>query len=535
MKLFRAACCLLLAAWAGLAQDDSEALGEIRGQAVSAHSGKALPGVQVSLRSAQTGPSLNQLSREAHSGFDGRYAFADLAPGEYILRIAKSGYEGDQQVSRQVEVSELDPVTKLDLQLRPSASIAGRVLDSDGDPLPDTPVVLYHWESTMGRSVLRYVRSSHSDDRGLYRLWGLLPNDYVLAALPTALPAARGRWVQEMSPAFYPSALGPRGGSVLKVRWGQHLEGVDLRVEAAKETSLEGVVVEAPAGVACVDCRLNVLSPAGAMLGAIGVESNGAFSLRGFPSGRYLIVAENRRRLRGTAEVTLVRGKETLLRLEVGESSAVAGRVIAEDVPLDPSAPVDAASTVNVQLSGDPVENGRFRRATRPAPGEGGRFLLEAVPPGRYLLSILRGGGGAAGYLRGAMLGGRPLSGPEIEVPPGRTLEGLEVRVGFDGGQLNGRAVADELPPQGVVVALPDDYGEGFSFGHLGAFRGGDGLFEIPNLPPGRYRLFAVARNNRFDLGNPRTRQFLRHEGKRVQVSPNETATIDVPFIADPD
>ncbi len=140
-------------------------------------------------------------------------------------------------------------------------------------------------------------------------------------------------------------------------------------------------------------------------------------------------------------------------------------------------------------------------------------------------------------YVRQMLVAGRLLKNRRISVPRGAPLEGLEIRLAFDAGIVNGAVGEDDASdsgaPPGFVVLLPDRYGEGWHFERLGRYRPEDGAYEISGVPPGSYAVFAIPADNHFDLGIPEDLSYLRQRGRRVRVTAGESVTLEAPFIPD--
>jgi hypothetical protein len=119
------------------------------------------------------------------SDADGRFAFTNLEFGEYILRAQREGYValappgGDPQAIA-VKVI-LDPSTlsaDVNLNMFLPAVIRGRVLDFKGNPVAGVEV-----QAVDGRDSGNFVVTlSVTDDHGQYRLFGLPPGKYYIAA-----------------------------------------------------------------------------------------------------------------------------------------------------------------------------------------------------------------------------------------------------------------------------------------------------------------------------------------------------------------
>ena len=89
------------------------------------------------------------------------------------------------------------------MKLPKGSVIAGRVLDEDAEPVPGATVRAFRFEYQQGERTLAPVGSDQSDDRGVYRIYGLMPGEHVVSA---AIQGSPGRLMAQGRPG------GPLGG-----------------------------------------------------------------------------------------------------------------------------------------------------------------------------------------------------------------------------------------------------------------------------------------------------------------------------------
>ncbi|HWS88091.1 MAG TPA: carboxypeptidase-like regulatory domain-containing protein [Pyrinomonadaceae bacterium] len=147
---------------------------------------------------------------------------------------------------------------------RRGASIAGRVTHADGDPAVNVSVSLLR-RSSDGR-VQRYLPGStaaalsglRTDDRGMYRLTGLPPGEYLIGvneAVNHGSPAVgarsvgedlsglfRGMFTPQLLMTFYPSATSLKEAGVIKVGPGDERGDADVRIPERDLRVVGGVV-----------------------------------------------------------------------------------------------------------------------------------------------------------------------------------------------------------------------------------------------------------------------------------------------------
>src|SRR6185295_19753308 len=87
----------------------------------------------------------------------------------------------------------------IEFQLPRGSVISGHVLDEDGDAMPGVVVRVMRYQYLQGQRRLTPAGNGQTDDKGQYRVWGLMPGDYYVNAV------ARGGFGG-------PGGFGGRGG-----------------------------------------------------------------------------------------------------------------------------------------------------------------------------------------------------------------------------------------------------------------------------------------------------------------------------------
>ena len=312
-------------------------LGRIAGLVVSAHTGEPLKGALFSIMAPSRSIRGRAFEKPTRTGFDGTFQLADIPPGRYYYACKKSGYEAGSGPSGQIEVGDGESVEGMVIQLRRSGVIAGRVVDSDGEPLPQAQVQAYR--QTFGRegARLRPAATAMTDDRGIYRIFRLEPGKYVVGVRPLNELRPRGELAYEYAGSFYPNAMTATEAAVLRLDWGQEMGNVDLQVPAAPRTLLTGAAFNGVSGHPCRGCVVSITAEDGTAIGTVNPNKAGLFSIVGLQLGRWGIhllgphatccgrTSNSLPRAAGTAPDRLVR------RSEAGGRTAVHAPVNAGD------------------------------------------------------------------------------------------------------------------------------------------------------------------------------------------------------------
>jgi protocatechuate 3,4-dioxygenase beta subunit len=164
----------------------------------------------------------------------GRFVFASLAAGNYTLVATKPGYVSASYGAKRpgrgagVPIAVLDgqKVTDISLKMLHGGVITGTVRAVTGQPVPSLGVQVYQVDSFGGARHLSMAAPSNTttDDRGIYRAFGLAPGDYVVQI--TVSPGSSGMFggdsrlvtpaeVQWAAPSGAPGAPGMTGVAAL--------------------------------------------------------------------------------------------------------------------------------------------------------------------------------------------------------------------------------------------------------------------------------------------------------------------------------
>jgi hypothetical protein len=140
----------------------------------------------------------------------GRFVFSGVANGLYKVHAQRNGYIGQppreslrgsapEIVTQSVNVADPRAVPDISFSLIKGGAIAGTVLDANGKPVASAVVVLL---PATGEP--RPLVSKQTDDRGQYRLFGLLPGEFGVAVRREAI---RTGPAQQLSYKQYPKTI----------------------------------------------------------------------------------------------------------------------------------------------------------------------------------------------------------------------------------------------------------------------------------------------------------------------------------------
>ena len=290
-------------------------------------------------------------TRQTTTDDQGRFVFRNLPAGTYTAHVTKAGLVpaafGETRpygVGTPISLAEGEKLS-LPFKLLRGAVITGTLLDN-GRPVIQTtvnatPVRIVNGARLPGTS---RFNSAQTDDRGVYRIYGLPPGDYVISASPRLaanteirpVTEAEIQWATQQlqqsapagaaaapapssggsveaprpaqplaySPVYYPGTSDSAAAAIVTIAAGQERTGIDFNVTYVPTSRVEGTVVNddgsSPTGV-----QLNMvpaiesdpfLSGSPMMLDMMLMMTrptvvNGRFSLAGVRPGRYTVFA----------------------------------------------------------------------------------------------------------------------------------------------------------------------------------------------------------------------------------------------------
>lgn len=239
---------------------------------------------------------------------DGRFVFDKLAPGSYRIDVQKTGFAPLMRSGRAstAEVSA-GQTTELALHLQKGAVIAGKVLDASGEPLTDARIMAMHRingsprEAGAARLISAPGAGNQTNDLGEFRLVGLAPGEYFVAAMPQGglsfggpgvTPTANGT---ANTTTYYPGTTDQAAAHTIKVAAGETVDNIVFSIQSVPSFRVSGRVVgEDGAPVAGARVTLMGDPRTSAFMGPIGnarTGDDGRFTIAEVPSGTYRVSA----------------------------------------------------------------------------------------------------------------------------------------------------------------------------------------------------------------------------------------------------
>jgi Carboxypeptidase regulatory-like domain len=476
------------------------------------------------------------------TGDDGRFVFAGLPPGRFNIAVAKDGWlpiaYGAKRLHRPGTAVPLaaGQTTRIAVRLSRGAVITGAVFDATGQPAVGATVRAMSYVTTNGERRLAATGSAGiADDRGIYRIYGLAPADYVVGAswrpeyfgtggnelhltteqdvrdaYSSSPPSSATPRSIALASTFYPGTTIPGQAALVTVRSGEERAGIDFTLEIVPTARVEGTL-SWPGGSLAPGTLVTLIAtdqvvPAGLPFDryrATGIQSDGSFAFTDIAPGQYTIFARatdmgaagTPRALWASTDVVIAGENLTGLNLLLAPGLTLSGQVRFDSTSLVPP-----AELTNVRVTLLPVQTGR---AASVAPSAAtvdrvGRFTMSGILPGRYTLNASFPGLGAPGgwTLRSAVINGiDALDVPFTAAPNGQTANAIVTFVDRM-GQLTGtlQNAGGGPAPEYSIVLFPTS--SSFWFPQARRIQSvrpsTDGGFTFRNVPAGEYYLAAA-------------------------------------------
>jgi protocatechuate 3,4-dioxygenase beta subunit len=248
----------------------------------------------------------------------GQYEITAVQPGRYRVRATKSGLvtveygqSRAQQPGRILEVTSNVRIQGVDLTIPKGGTLSGTLADQFGEPIEGANVQVWQARFMDGRQTvapLANSRSRRTDDRGRYRIFGLLPGSYYVAASAQAggrgggndgggrggrggPPDGRGGDGGNAQ-VFYPGTNMVGSAVALQSDAGQDAAGIDILFNPGRTARVQGVARSSTGQPSQGRAYLAVSLRSGAPmppLQSTGIREDGTFEFRDLAPGDYVV------------------------------------------------------------------------------------------------------------------------------------------------------------------------------------------------------------------------------------------------------
>jgi hypothetical protein len=321
--------------------------GAIAGR-VSAN-GKGVAGVTVTVTWKADALQGDSLTVKTTSDDDGQFRVSNLRAGSYYVwpftpAMVVAEATGSFPSGKTVVVEDGKTAEGVDFTLSRGGVITGRVSDSAGRPIVDERMGLVSVDANfrLASSIYPSINDIRTDDRGIYRIFGLPPGKYKVSIGDeyAAFTSTKGR--RFVPRTFYPDVTDEAKAKVIDVAEGDEASNIDITVTRALigfSASGHFVDVESGQSVPNMAFGLTIIvggRPSGFMSGNGTSSSDGGFRIDNLPPGRYavsILPGSNSTYYGESAPFDITDSDVADLEARIHRGATISGNVVFEGAP----------------------------------------------------------------------------------------------------------------------------------------------------------------------------------------------------------
>jgi protocatechuate 3,4-dioxygenase beta subunit len=510
--------------------------------------------------SSQSAATLAKI-RQITTDEQGKFELENLTSGAYLIAAEVPGYvtapDIDDNNREQKYYRAGDSLT---IKMIKGGVITGTVTTSAGEPVTGVrvnPIRLRDLKDRPARqSIFDLQREWKTDDRGVYRIYGLEPGAYLISTGGKGFIQLIAEGYDGDVPTYYASATRDTATEII-VHGGEELMGIDIRYRDGKGHAISGSV-SGGTDSSFVSIVTVILSDAvteafAGMLIIPMAPGAHAFAFDVVPDGEYVIVAEGSDYTSGSAprKITVKGADVTGLELAITQFGSIEGRVALEQA-LGATPKVDcqnkgAARIEEIVIFARPDLKSKQQATTKAfnffpfpldsAPNDKGDFKAPRLEAARYHIEARMPSEDL--YIRRITL---PPDAPSTQLKDGaqngvtvKTSErvtGMNITIAERAAGVRGRVLpATEGARLSAALRLhlipaeKESAEETLRFAEVAVES--DGTFALTNLAPGKYWVLARALADEASTNNsPRPmawdnngRKQLRKEGEAANIA----------------
>ena len=509
--------------------------GRISGRVLAADNGRPVKRARVFASAVELPGGRGMLTDDS-----GVFDLAELPAGRYTLTVSKSGFVAlsygqrrPLQAGTPLQLADGQQLKGIEFQLPRGSVISGHVLDEDGDAMPGVIVRIMRYQYLQGERRLTPAGNAQTDDKGQYRVWGLMPGEYYVNAIargggpgggqffggggpgggpggfgggggrggrfggPGAPAGGAGDQDQvSYAPTYYPGVPSVNEAKPVTVGLSQEVQDISFNMQLVRVSRISGIVSN-PDGTPVTSGNVNLIVDSGARASQIGmnfggrIQWDGSFAIGNVAPGRYILRA---------------RGDDSETPQFASQPISVDGDDL-PDVVVTLSAGATISGTISFLPGGSPAPDYTQFRITAPSTDQSdfgsqpnarvdkdGTFTLSGISAGAHL--IRPSNGSRTWILKSVTLGDRDVTDTPFQVRSGENLGHVTVVFTDKQSEINGmlKTESGTPVPEYTVLAFPTDSSlwRAQSRQIMTARPNQTGKYRIRGLPPGDYYLATV-------------------------------------------
>jgi hypothetical protein len=468
---------------------------------------KPVAGATVTVSAGTDSLSGGGLSLKTTTDDEGRFRISNLPSGTYYVWpfvpafVVNEG-TGIYPQGKSVAVEDGETAEDINFTLNRGAAITGRVTDSSGRPLIEERIRILPVDPNLRRlisSVYPSINSILTDDRGVYRVYGLPAGKYKVAIGDqfAAFTSTRGRRFYPQT--FHPDVTDEAKATLIDLTEGSEANNVDITVaRALTGFSASGTVIDAEKNqpVSGVSFGLTILvggRPSGFMSGNGVSTSGGAWRIDNLPPGRYaasILPGSGTGYYGETQPFDVTDSDVSNLEMKVHQGSMINGSVVFEG-PVDKMVWARLSQTrLAVTMSG---VGSSISTINYSSINPDGSFHAGPFQAGTAVIRLTAADTNSSAEFAALSI---DVNGADksrgIEISPGENVSGVRITVGYGTGTIRGTLkVEGGVMPSQYVSASFSRIGSPLVISYTRVDARGRFVFE--HVPPGNYEVVVTA------------------------------------------
>jgi hypothetical protein len=496
-------------------KSDARGTGTISGRVVN-EAGQPLANALIYVRTV----GVSGHPQTANTDSEGAFEISGLDPAAYSVSAHAPAYIPLAHDPRTGPPPTYRPGDSVTITLFKGGAVTGMVMNAAGEPVVAIGVRVQMIRDLNGRSLPRGAsRETMTDDRGIYRVYGLMTGTYIVSAGgPTEFSNAFMNAFESDVATYAPSAT--RGTAAeINVRTGEEVSGIDIRYRAEPGRTVSGEV-QGPTANSAFTVTLTAAGDVGAQWNTNVYQSSETsnFAFNGIADGDYDIYTRYYSQTEGSGvseqKRISVKGADVSgIVLSARPFGSVAGRLVLEETTVAECTDKQRPLFNETMISAWHNENAAAKRTPAAAwsmgtptpPNAEGNFVLQNLVAGEYFFAARTQA--KHWYLRSVTLtppAGTKAASKSVDatrvwtnVKPGEKVSGVTMTLAHGAALLRGSLVlgdGEQRPPRLVVYLVPAERERAEEvLRYFAAQVTEDGKFFFNNLAPGRYWIFAQA------------------------------------------
>jgi protocatechuate 3,4-dioxygenase beta subunit len=475
----------------------------------------------------------------------GRFQFKGIDPGRYHLIVNRAGFVAQEYGQKKphdpgalLTLRNGQQVKDLLFRLIPSAVIAGKILDEDGEPLPEIMVSALRQGYLEGKPSLSTETTVQTDDRGEYRLFGLSPGRYFVSAVfPQWSRFSRGAETEDAQPnpqgyakMYYPGIPDAAKATAITIKEGEEIPSVEIFMRQVPVFRIRGHIYNQITHKAGTQTNIFLFPKTksrewtGEEQQSLVQKQDGSFEIADVVPGSYMLTA-----------MWFDEGKSHVTRVPIDVSNTdvegitititpgtdISGRIMWEGKP---TLERDELSV----MAESPETNFGFGGSSRVTAAN--TFVLNGLADGTYMARVW--GQGKDCYIKDVQYAGS--SALENGFPvKGGTAGTLEITLSSHGARVQGTVSdSDGLRAVGVrVVLVPEPARRTQSTLFKEQTTDQYGHFELRGIAPGDYKLFSWEEAESGAWEDPEFLKPFEEKGEKISVQEADQKTVNLTAI----